>query len=737
MKHYKAAGPVSLKHRRLAATFDHDTDAIHQLGKKQALKTSWDACQATVAAYRDGKPNLSKTLATGLWRGLGVLSQGMLLSWLRGYVRAHDTAKIQVPKDSLALSAYRDAVWFLQHRLDLSPQKMKKMQRKFDTNAMYMYGKVKGQAEKKLEEAMVDITKEGMHVKEGVMRLHEAFQSAGIMPDNSYTLENLYRTNTALAYSAGRRWADQQGAIQDILWGYVYTTVGDDRVRPAHQALEGVTLPASNEFWDTHTPPLGWSCVPPETLITTTRGDIPITSVVVGDKVLTHKNRFRSVLVVHCNPGPSKLYTLHLNNGGKLSLTGNHRVFTQRGWVQASVLDISDYLLDKMGATFFEVPRQNINDTPKVEGFTDCAVPVFTGSGVSLDFNSNSEINKQEVQPVFIGGYVKSVRNFFLLQNIRKLLFSIAHLCRVVSVAGRIDKTQSRAGCDRFADNFRVVERRSLLKRSRNVLVPLRVQIVRDFTGLFSAIYNYFVVPENAQNASVLHPGYPHYFLQSSFLVLVGSQEIGKSARPRLVDAKLGFAAVGFRSARLDSHSNVSKKGNVFSHSIPDGVADVKWKKIQGIETTSYEGDVWNLGVEDDKSYFAEGVAVHNCRCVTIPIFDDDWEEIEPPDDIDDELDDGFLFDKGELFGDVIDPDDMDDEPSDDWKEEAEEAQIPVDPTDADIVELVSGMSDAEREIVCEELGISEEDLEDMEDQESSLSLHRISTLFDDSFLLY
>lgn len=39
-----------------------------------------------------------------------------------------------------------------------------------------------------------------------------------------------------------------------------YRTAGDSKVRPAHAALNGVTLPPSDPFWQTYYPPNGWNC---------------------------------------------------------------------------------------------------------------------------------------------------------------------------------------------------------------------------------------------------------------------------------------------------------------------------------------------------------------------------------------------------------------------------------------------------------------------------------------------
>lgn len=39
-----------------------------------------------------------------------------------------------------------------------------------------------------------------------------------------------------------------------------YRTAGDDRVRPEHAALQGVTLPIDDPFWEEYYPPNGWNC---------------------------------------------------------------------------------------------------------------------------------------------------------------------------------------------------------------------------------------------------------------------------------------------------------------------------------------------------------------------------------------------------------------------------------------------------------------------------------------------
>lgn len=111
-----------------------------------------------------------------------------------------------------------------------------------------------------LRQVVNDSILSGATVKEGTKALNRAFYNNGLIPKNPFQLETIYRTQSALAFSAGRFQADQHPAIQEILWGYKYVTVGDTRVRPAHRVLDGVTLPKDSEFWFYFWPPNGWNC---------------------------------------------------------------------------------------------------------------------------------------------------------------------------------------------------------------------------------------------------------------------------------------------------------------------------------------------------------------------------------------------------------------------------------------------------------------------------------------------
>jgi SPP1 gp7 family putative phage head morphogenesis protein len=54
------------------------------------------------------------------------------------------------------------------------------------------------------------------------------------------------------------KWNDY--AHDGDIYNLQYRTAGDDRVRADHAALNGTTLPMSDPFWASYTPPLDWGC---------------------------------------------------------------------------------------------------------------------------------------------------------------------------------------------------------------------------------------------------------------------------------------------------------------------------------------------------------------------------------------------------------------------------------------------------------------------------------------------
>ncbi|GHT93926.1 phage head morphogenesis protein [Betaproteobacteria bacterium] len=75
---------------------------------------------------------------------------------------------------------------------------------------------------------------------------------------NASRLKLIFDTNTRAAYSVGH-WKQAMAAKESHPY-LRYITKGDDRVREAHAAWEGLVLPIEHEFWQTRYPPNDYRC---------------------------------------------------------------------------------------------------------------------------------------------------------------------------------------------------------------------------------------------------------------------------------------------------------------------------------------------------------------------------------------------------------------------------------------------------------------------------------------------
>lgn len=78
--------------------------------------------------------------------------------------------------------------------------------------------------------------------------------------DKTYNQNYLHAEYNFVHASAEMAAKWEQYAEDGDRYNLQYRTAGDDKVRPEHAALNGVTLPMSDTFWETYYPPNGWNC---------------------------------------------------------------------------------------------------------------------------------------------------------------------------------------------------------------------------------------------------------------------------------------------------------------------------------------------------------------------------------------------------------------------------------------------------------------------------------------------
>ena len=256
----RAAGKVTDAERRLVRLHDKDRLAVERLGVPRAARIGFRLQRDVLAAVRRGArwPDVREIIRRAMDQISRLALDGMILAHLSGTARGLEADRPVTL--SLDLAPYDEAIARLRRRLRLTAGVLADLGEKFRPWLFRVTQKTTMAVERQIQQALIETTESGEHVREGVKALRQAFADAGITPQNSFTLENVFRTQTQMAYGAGRWQAGQDEAIQEILWGYKYVTVGDDRVRPEHVGLDGVTAPKDDGIWSRIWPPNGFAC---------------------------------------------------------------------------------------------------------------------------------------------------------------------------------------------------------------------------------------------------------------------------------------------------------------------------------------------------------------------------------------------------------------------------------------------------------------------------------------------
>lgn len=250
--------------RQIAAINDRDKQAIERPGLRAAARTAFRLRRAAAQRYRQGGDP-----ATVVWTHLAglrdVLVDGMALAHKAGERRARLIAQRMTGGKRIAMRTaepdpYRTLLRTLKGTHAAMPPEYLALKNTYLPHATSEIGKTATQIEKVLREATEQIVRQGAHVREGVQIIGKRLSVAGVDSIAPYTLETIFRTQTGMAYQAGALATNKDPAIDEILWGYEYVTVGDDRVRPNHALLDGVKLPKDHPRWAEITPLNGYNC---------------------------------------------------------------------------------------------------------------------------------------------------------------------------------------------------------------------------------------------------------------------------------------------------------------------------------------------------------------------------------------------------------------------------------------------------------------------------------------------
>lgn len=185
--------------------------------------------------------------------------RGLHTTLVKMQVASHLAGKKRARQDVKGLKL--DTLDSIINRLEVVNQdELDRLYSFYDVKTINILNEMTTKINTSVRRALAESTAEQLQTKSATEIFASALARAGVSPANSYYAENIVRTHTQLAYNAARWQEYQDPTIEQILWGYTYVTVGDDRVREEHVKIDGVTLPKDDPFWQKFFPPNGWSC---------------------------------------------------------------------------------------------------------------------------------------------------------------------------------------------------------------------------------------------------------------------------------------------------------------------------------------------------------------------------------------------------------------------------------------------------------------------------------------------
>jgi len=245
--------------RRSALLQERDRLKIETIGVRVTNRIAVEMNARILTAFERGQniiPVITERLDSEF---TPLIQRAMVAGHLQGRLRTARVAAVRFQKRR-TLSAYDEALGWLRKRMALTPEQMQALMEAYGNEAARVTRGLNDAVEQRVQDAMEKIIAGGEHTRDAIATLREELVSSGSGPMSPPLMETLVRTQTQMAYSAGRWNGNQDEAIQDILWGYEYVTVGDDRVRPAHQAQDGVRMPKDAPYWQIWWPPNGFNC---------------------------------------------------------------------------------------------------------------------------------------------------------------------------------------------------------------------------------------------------------------------------------------------------------------------------------------------------------------------------------------------------------------------------------------------------------------------------------------------
>jgi len=435
----------------------------------------------------------------------------------------------------------------------------------------------------------------------------------------------LSRTENLRAYRTASRQTYEANA--DVLKGWIRHSARDDRVCLACVMLDGTHYDLATDMAD-HV--MG-RCLAAGELVLTRAGWARIEDITAGDCVMTHKGRYRMVTATSKRRHDGEI--LHIRQGEySARVTPDHPIMTSTGWVEARLLNASsilrtlnDVLLrDSTRSTSHPSDMRSASFLASPRAF----FPVLCQSGSSsmasfTDRNAKSMLYMSTAY----SGTGKSPASFSAPIKARSL-----GLCTARQFAPRVLARLRRAsGAFPAATRLVMNSGRSRIRRLAASLLEIgsmlhsRINRISDLVLIpASAVSSRYVASSPYRRRSQAQIGSPSRASSSRF-------QRSETIMPRCSGVLRNPNALarwrtdpGVRPGNSAAISSASYRKNISRITEPSEL--VHRRPIRclldwfgniihqlNIKASEYTGLVYDLQVDQDESFIAGGIVVHNC----------------------------------------------------------------------------------------------------------------------------
>lgn len=414
-----------------------------------------------------------------------------------------------------------------------------------------------------------------------------------------------------------------------------YRTAHDDKVRPEHAALDRITLPMGDPFWESYYPPNGWNCFVAGTPVLTMDGWKGIESIKKGDLVIGGSGKVRKVIGTHARTVDDELFCV-ITKGAMATCTPNHRFYTPHGWVEARSLHKGDIIIQVGENSTLHLVVHAIANTRTLLRYGLMACVRKWKAIASLAVNDKVDVGNEKVNDVTSKKLSRFEWKAYCRQVVSYDFLAFAQWCTECAHALWVKPASGKGMLQRLRLHVRAKKGRArfqLLSYATNeVAVGLGLTLAymetlggKLMVGLRKSLARFL------SSVGVVYP------LSSDRLTTMsdGNAKVGKEAmHGSTIDVPMGtkpsetallcdvpvFCGIKDIHAFDGFNSFFDFLRNTFFHN--------RYVLVEGkVTKKKRETTVYNLSIFKDESYIVPIGITHNCRCTVVQVRRGKYEE--------------------------------------------------------------------------------------------------------------